>query len=139
MAELTLSGEVVSINDVPGVNVGPGRTLKNLAVLEDDEVSRAARARQTGFGNKTAVPFPLSITVEDEPDAPARAFTVEEGDRVRVAGWTATRQGDTYSFVSARTSVEKMTVTHKAAPKAEAPEESEDEAPTDADGNTIPF
>ena len=136
MAELTLTGEIVSINDVPGVNVGPGRTLKNIEVLEDDEVSRAARARQTGHGNQDAVPFPLSIRLEDNPDDPAKAFVAEEGDRVQVAGWTSTRQGTTYSFISARTSVEKMTVTHKAAPQAAAPE---GDGPTDADGETIPF
>jgi hypothetical protein len=136
MAQITLTGEIVSINDVPGVSVGIGRTLKNFDVLEDDEVARAARARQSGFGNPDPVPFPMSITVEDNPDDPAQAFVVEDGDRVEIAGWTSTRQGHTYAFISARTKVEDITVTHKAAPQAPA---SEAEVPKDADGNTIPF
>ena len=136
MATITLTGEVVSIQDVPGVNVGVGRTLKNFDVLEDDEVARAARARQSGFGSKDAVAFPMSITVEDAPDDEAKAFTIEEGDRVEIAGWTSTRQGTTYAFISARTKVEDITVTHKAAPRPAAPD---GETPKDADSNDIPF
>jgi hypothetical protein len=136
MAQITLTGEIVSINDVPGVDVGPGRTLKNFDVLEDDEVARAARARQSGFGNPEPVAFPMSITVEDEPDEESKEFVVEEGDRVEVVGWTSTRQGHTYAFISARTKVEDITVTHKAAPQAPA---AEAEVPKDADGNDIPF
>jgi hypothetical protein len=136
MAQLTLTGEVIAINDVPSVNVGVGRTLKNFDVLEDDEVARAARARQSGFGNKDAVPFPMSITVEEDPDDPADAFVIEEGDRVEVVGWTSTRQGHTYAFISARTKVEDITVTHKAAPQAEA---ADGETPKDANGDDIPF
>ena len=136
MAQINLTGEVISINDVPGVNVGPGRTLKNFDVMEDDEVARAARARQTGFGDPNAIPFPMSITVEDDPDDPSQAFVVEEGDRVEIEGWTSTRQGHTYAFISARTKVEDITVTHKAAPQAEA---ADGETPKDANGDDIPF
>ena len=35
MAQITLTGEIVSINDVPGVSVGIGRTLKNFEAVPD--------------------------------------------------------------------------------------------------------
>ena len=127
MAQLTARGEVTGIHQVTNVDVRRG-TLWNFGVREDSEVERAAR-----FGEE-AIPLPMSIVVPENEELP-----ISHGDRVEVAGYTSVRQGTTYAFISARTTMNGVKVTHKAAPADDADDNADAAAPTDAKGDPIPF
>ena len=140
MATINLIGEIASMSEVPGVNVGIGRTLWNIDILEDDEKARASLALEPGYQkDATPVPHPLSVTTDEGEE-----LGLGMGDRVEVAAHSRCRQGTSFAFISARAIPANIVVTHKAATPSPAATKAATTpaAPTqlkDKDGNDIPF